>query len=367
MAHPQSVGAVRFGAISRDSEADQEQDVGTGMTANQNKQLGAHTIVLRLNGIATALGDGLAGEGFLRDPTGSWRPLVDDGLNMVEEQCVRIHDELAARIFGSLDHYYALLPTTPLFLSEAGLNSESPLGRDVFEQLLQKFANFPELNRFLYLYDCRMLVSAVQECTKEVSQLTGEFYRILNVEPFFTPGIVVEDGTRWSVSPIVTNLTATLGFLFIRMHSLLDYLAKLARETESLITDFTTYPRLASSNFLFGQRSKLRVNRHPGSLFEPCAEVAEVELVRNLLIHDGLLDDMPKAYEVIRDGVVVERFVLMPDRRDGQLERFKNRRLFYGREDKINLRLAGLVRTFQSREVETLRVICSNLAPSIDE
>jgi hypothetical protein len=332
--------------------------------ASQPEPLAPHSIVLRLDGVASTLADGLAGEGFVLDPMGGWRPLVDDGLYAVEEQCVRLHDELAGRIFGSLDYYYSLLPASPIFLAEAGLNSEAPVGRELFEQLLQKFATFPELNRFLYLYDCRMLISAIQECTKEVSQLTGEFYRILNLEPFFTPGIKLEDGIRWSTSPIVTNLNATLGFLFVRMHSLLDYLAKLAREAENLRTDFVVYPRLASANFLFGQRSRLRMNRRKNSLFEPCEEVAEVELVRNLVIHDGLLDDMPKAYEVIRGGVAVERFMLMPDRKDGQFERFKNRRLFYGREDKINLRLASLVRAFQARQVETLKGIRSGLNPA---
>jgi hypothetical protein len=63
--------------------------------------------------------------------------------------------------------------------------------------------------------------------------------------------------------------------------------------------------------------------------------------------------------------VAIERFVLMPDRKDGQLERFKNRRLFYGREDKINLRLAGLVRAFQAREVETLKGIRLGLDTSV--
>lgn len=327
------------------------------MTANRPEQIGPGSIVLRLNGVATAAADGLTGDGFLRDSMGSWRPLVDDSLYAVEEQCVRLHDELAARIFGSLRNYHALLPTAPVFLAEAGLNSESPLGRVLFEQLLQKFNAFPEINRFLYLYDCRMLVSSIQECTKEISHLTGEFYRILNLEPFFTPDIVQPDGVRWSTSPTITNLHATLGFLFIRMHSLLDYLAKIARETENLRADFSIYPRLSSSNFLFGHRHKLRLIQRKGSLFEPCDEVAEVELIRNLLIHDGLLDDMPKAYEVIQGGLAVERFVLMPDSKDGQFDRFKNRRLFYSREDKVNLRLAGLVRAFQEREVETLKGI----------
>lgn len=293
---------------------------------------------------------------------GSWRPLAEDGLHEVEAECVQLHQELAASIFGSIAHYHSLLPLAPIFLAEAGLNSESALTREQFEQMLVRCAGQPELNRFLYLYDVRSLVAAVQECTKEVSQLTGEFYRILNLEPFFTPDVTVPDGVRWSTSPTVTTLNSTLGFLFIRMHSLLDYLAKLAREIDELRSEFKTYPRLASANFLFGQRRRLKIGALAGSLFEPCEEVAEVELVRNLLIHDGLLDDMPKAYEVIEDGAVVERFMLLPDRRAGRFERFGNRHRFYGGEDKINLRLAGLVKRFQLRAATTLGALRSQLA-----
>ena len=318
-------------------------------------------IVLRLDGIPTQPAAGFKGEGFIRDPMGNWRPLVDDGLYAVEDQCVRLHDELADRIFDGLNRYYALLPYAPIFVAQAGLNSESPISREQFEKLLHEFAGFPELNRFLYLYDCRKLVSGIQECTKEVTQLVGEFYRIFNCEPFFTSGVHLEDGVRWSTSPTVTNLTATIGFLFIRMHSLLDYLAKVARETESLQTDFNRYPRFSSSGFLFGHRNRLRVNKSPGSIFETCEEISEIELIRNLVIHDGLLDDMPKAYEVIEGGKAIERFVLMPDRKNGQFERFKNRHLFYGGEDKINLRLAGLVRALLAREVETLKCIRAGL------
>jgi hypothetical protein len=168
--------------------------------------LGPDSPVLQLNGVPTRFADGVAGDCFLQTPEGSWRPLEDDGLYSVEAECVALHDDLAASIFGGLDAYWKLLPHVPPFLSQAGLNSEAPIGRDDFEKALDKLAAFPELNRFLYLYDCRVLVSAIQECTKEVSQLTGEFYRILNLEPFFTPGLPVEDSIRWSTSPTVTAL-----------------------------------------------------------------------------------------------------------------------------------------------------------------
>lgn len=318
-------------------------------------------MVLHVNGIPSRLRDGRNDAGFLLEPMGSWRPLDDDGLYAVKEECVRLHHVLAASVFNGIERYHASLPGLPSFLSEAGLNSESSVTREQFERAIQRLATFPDLNRFLYLCDVRSLVAAVQECTKEVSQLTGEFYRILNLEPFFTPEIAQQDGLRWSTSPNVTRLNSTLGFLFIRMHSLLDYLAKLARETEGLPLDFSSYPRLGSANFLFGQRKRLEMGAPRGSLFEPCDEVHEVELVRNLLIHDGLLDDMPKAYEVIDGGAAVERFLLFPDRRNGRLERYRNRHRFFGQEDKINLRLAGMVKRFQERQVVTLRVLRERL------
>ena len=68
---------------------------------------------------------------------------------------------------------------------------------------------------------------------------------------------------------------------------------------------------------------------------------------------------MPKGYEVHENGCVVERFILMPDRRGKQFDRFVNRSLFYGTEDKINLRLPQLIEEFQTRLLKTLELILS--------
>ncbi len=63
---------------------------------------------------------------------------------------------------------------------------------------------------------------------------------------------------------------------------------------------------------------------------------------------------MPKVYKVISGGTTVEKFVLFPDMTGGRLARFKNRSLFFGAEDKINLRLPTLVRDFMKRQAATL-------------
>ena len=111
--------------------------------------LGPDSPVLHLNGVPTRFGDGVARLLF-PGTEGSWRPLMDDGLYSVETECVPLHDDLDAAIFGGLDAYWKLLLSSPL-LSQAGLDSEAAIRRDDFEKALVKLADIPELNRFLYL------------------------------------------------------------------------------------------------------------------------------------------------------------------------------------------------------------------------
>jgi hypothetical protein len=212
------------------------------------------------------------------------------------------------------------------------------------------------------LYDCRKLISGIQECTKEVCFLVGEFYRSLNLDQLFYPPLAEPDGVRWITSPVVTSLTAMLNVIFIRLHSLLDYTTKLVHEIEHLRQDFSTYPKLSSSSIQFGDRRRTGWGEEPGTLFEFSEPMREIELVRNLVIHDGLLDDMPKVYKVVKDGRTVEKFVLMPDRTGGRFDRHRNRALFYSGDDKINLRLPTLISQFQVRQLVTLERALIRLA-----
>ncbi len=196
---------------------------------------------------------------------------------------------------------------------------------------------------------------------KELIQMTGEFYRTLNIKALFYPPIRQDDGIRYNTSPTVTKLFALLTFIFVRMHSLLDYVVKLALEAEGMPTDFTKHPKLRSSNEQFGSRKKVSFNNHPGSLFEDCEFITFIETLRNHLIHDGLLDCMPKAYERIENGVAVERFLMIPDMTAGRFDRFGNRNLFFSREDKVNERLPKILEDFQKRLIVTLLEILKRL------
>jgi hypothetical protein len=315
-------------------------------------------VLLSLNGIPTDAPVNSEQVYFIRELQGGWVPIRDNLLYDIENECVQIYDAFDAAIFGDLQLYYEFLNVCPPFLYEAGMNSESRLSKDQFARLLDKL-DHEDVKKALYLFDCRKLISGIQECSKEVMQLQGEFYRTLNLDELFSmPSVKKEDGISWMTSPVVTNLHAILGFIYIRLHSLLDYITKLGVEIEYIKTDFSGYPRLASKNVQFGNRRRISIDGANGTLFEDCMLIREVETVRNHVIHDGLLDDMPKAYKVTENSVVVEKFILFPDRStEGRFEAFKNRNLFYSRDDKINLRLPYVISEFQQREIVTLQML----------
>lgn len=311
------------------------------------------SIFLGLDGIPTRKLP-LKGVPFFQfDPSGTWRISSGDKSFDIEAACIKLHDALAAKIFGNLQNYHRILPRVPEWVFTAGLNSESAVSKVEFERFYTG-ASSEVLHKLLYFYDCRKLVTSIQEATIEIVHLQGEFFKTLNLEELFYPQGVSPDGLRMISSPVTTKLIALINVIFIRLHSLLDYMTKLIYEVEHIRTDFTEYPRLSARSKLFGDRRDISLNLEEGTLFQPCFMITEIETFRNLIIHDGFLDDMPKAYELRSEGNVKERFILMPDRIDGRLTVFKNRKLFYGAEDKINLRLPTLVSEFQNRLEATL-------------
>lgn len=315
---------------------------------------------LYLNGIPSETPNRAGEPSFAFSPQGTWIFSINNGLSAVETSAVELHSVIEQVLFKDLP-YYGMLPYVPTYVATLGHNSEAAGSKSDFEMLLSLTKEIPELHRFLYLYDCQRLVSAIQECCKEIIQIQGEFYKTLNLEPFFYPVMQHENSIRYSTSPVITKLFAYLSFIFIRMHSLLDYTVKLAMEVQNLRNNFNVYPRMHGRNTQYGNRKVLKLNKKHGTLFEECDFLATIETLRNHIIHNGLLDDMPKGYEEIVNGVVTEKYLLMPDMADGQFEKYSNRNLFYGREDKINLRLPFILTEFMNRQATTLQIIIEDL------
>jgi hypothetical protein len=319
-------------------------------------------IFLNLDGIPSQQPRGDGEVFFFQDGLGTWRLSGGDHSHEAASKCVELADAYQDAIMQGIP-YEQLAYAMPQFVATAGLDSEAPVSSALFQEFLRMTADFPELNRFLYLHDCERLVSSIQECLKEISQITAEFYLALNTEPFFgvTPQPLRDGEVRFLSSAVTTKLFAFLNFLLIRMHSLMDYSVKVATEAERLREDFTKYSRMPSLSVQFGDRKRLGLNGRAGTLFEDCEFITTLETLRNHVIHDAMLDARPKAYERFAGGVAVERFILFPDMTAGRLDRYVNRALFFGKEDKINLRLPALVSQFHRRLASTLDAVLEAL------
>ncbi|RUO32422.1 hypothetical protein [Aliidiomarina soli] len=326
---------------------------------NNSSEQEMENIYLSLSGIPVSTAEILEGQlYFSRDPQGAWYPTSGNKLYEIDTACAHLQNDLAKIIFGSLDLFYEFLRASPELLSTAGTNSESQISKDVFNQIISSLPKDLPVHKALYLFDCRKLVSGIQECSKEIMQLQGEFFQALNLEQLFYPTIEEEDGLRFVTSPVVTKIHALLGFIFIRLHSLLDYATKLAFETENLKSNFNSYPKLASKGLLFGDRRKLTLNNTENTLFEDCSLINKIQTLRNHIIHDGVLDDEPKVYRLISAKQCIEKFVLIPDQdENGRFYTHKNRNLFYGSDNKINEQLPFLIEEFQARLLKTVDLL----------
>lgn len=328
------------------------------MTENEILMQENEPTYLQLNGIPLQSPSSVEAIHFYRDPQGAWLPSRDNLSNDIDFECISLGDAFAIRVFGNANAYYSTIETTPLSLIQAGQDSESPVSSLGFATIMRDQPDGSAILKLMYVQDCRHLITCIQECVKEVLYLQGEFYRALNLDILFFPPTKDPDGLRWISSPTVTSIHATLGFIFIRLHSLLDYVTRLAFEVEHFRSAIGRYEHLASRGIQFGGRNKLALNNTANSLFERCELLIEVELLRNRIIHEGFFDDLPKVYKHVQKGATVEKFILFPDRgREGQFERVKARCLFFSREDKINLRLPAMISEFQSRLLKTLKLI----------
>ncbi len=316
--------------------------------------------ILNLDGIATAKPPG-SGLFFRNIPLEGWCISRGDRSYEIGDLCRDLDYGFRSAIMEDVE-YEMLVGAMPQFVAEGGLSADCPVGSGMFEQFLAKFPESSEINKFLYFYDCERLVSSVSQCLMEVNSAMGDFYYTLNMD--FRESNATRlgrDGVVTTRSGRVTRLMAYLNFIFIRLHSLLDYSVKLAVESESIKTDFSRYPKMRSLSAQFGHRRDVSFNGAAGTLFERCPFIDAVETLRNHVIHDGLLEEQPKLFERVDNGVVVERFVLFPDMTDGRFDRYGNRNLFYGGEDKINLRLPDFVLEFQARLEATLALIVEGL------
>lgn len=276
----------------------------------------------------------------------------DGILSDLDLECVRLYDEFRDRIFADVDNYYRVLRTLPIWVREAGLNSDDGIGRNDFDALLKEVSTVrnekaganmtPELlNRYLYLADCHSLIAAIQNRSIQVKwDLVSFFRELADLNPSSHLSRNAGDGVYWiSGDGPPSRLFASLTSGIVKLYSILDLTTKVAAELHSLATDFSRYPRLKSRPVLYEGASLKELS--PIDSSQPSFK--RLLVLRNDLIHSGGWEPSPKVFYRIKSSTIDEKWILLPDcDESGTPETYNNRRLFFARGQKANVEFPKL-------------------------
>lgn len=239
----------------------------------------------------------------------------------LDDELVSLYDKLRDTFFHNIDEFYKGLSYMPVFVQEAGQNSNCALTADVFCKWIQdeKYKKIENFNKYLYLVDCQFLVGTIQNL------LSGMEDAFVNY--------------------------------FIKAYSILDMLCKLSFEIQNPQEDFSKYRKMKSADLLWGARKNLVINGSENTLFEKCDLVSMIESMRNEVVHNGTWELNPKAYIRFENGKPVERFMFFPDISQGRLATVKGRKHFFGYRTKVNDILPRIHAECKNRLLNTIRLL----------
>lgn len=281
----------------------------------------------------------------------------EDKTKEIENRCNELRNKLAIKIFGSIERYHQLLPS-PIYpvVALMGIDAEAKISKEEFEKFLRTFKDQELLNKCLYFFDTENIISTIQNSVLETKVLIGEFYKELNQNSFLVlPNYTtVETGFQYASGFHVTRLTSTVNHLFINLYSQMDFVTKLIYEFENLHIDFNKYPKLKSKDIQFGDSKKTSFKDKKDTLFELTDNIRIIMYLRNEIVHNASIDNIPKVYQNIADKKIIEKFVLLPDFDKGIIKSFVNRKRFFDQDTKLNEILPDMISEFWTKLLQTL-------------
>lgn len=283
-----------------------------------------------------------------------------DSINYeLDNELVALYDTFRDLFFSDTDAYYAELCTLPIFVQDAGQSSDCALKKDFFMKLLKEYAEkHPNIYKYLYLVDCQYLIGTIQNL------LSGMEYSFIN---FYTKLSNTKNTSEFNDEPTTvimeisnnaTEITTLIESYFVKAYSILDMVCKIAYELEFVMNDFSAYKKLKSSELLWGDKKKLKINSTPHTIFEKCKLITMIESLRNEIVHNGSWELRPRIFTSYKENKIIERFIFFPDITEkGHLETAKNRRHFFGDGLKVNEILPKIHNEFLHRLLNTIALL----------
>lgn len=256
--------------------------------------------------------------------------------NELDNELVVLYDKLRDLLFPDTDKYYEQIDSAPIFVQEAGYNSDCALSSEQLLELIDVFKdNIPDLYKHLYLVDIQFLISTIQNLLDSMNYAFTNYYvQISDIE--VTEGLKRSDNTVLMLNSYEARCICSLvETYFTKAYSILDMLTKIEYEFENKYEVFDSFKKTKSANILWGHRKQLNIEKE-NTVFGRSNTVKLIESLRNEVVHNGSLEQHPRVFIKYADNEIVERFILIPDYIDGVLVTTKSRKHFFSQENKVN-------------------------------
>lgn len=205
----------------------------------------------------------------------------------IQETCIGTYDIFRNHIFTDID-YYTIEGLVPLWIRDAGNSAESGITKEIFERFVKENNNILT-HKFLYYYDCDMLVASLQDRFSIINSLIENFYKKIPLKSAYE--MADFDSATMSISPMDADIFAYLNSIFIFLGSSFDMITKIACELNKIATiDYSIYPKLKSNNILFGDKNSIDERLKENTIFSHPTIVKKIESIRNRIVHNGSFD-----------------------------------------------------------------------------
>ncbi|MEE0517732.1 MAG: hypothetical protein UC708_07610 [Anaerovoracaceae bacterium] len=283
-----------------------------------------------------------------------------DSINYaLEGECVCLYDTFRNIVFDNQDEYYREVYSLPIWVQDAGQNSDCSISAYTFEQWIRE-SKVPNLYKHLYLVDCQFLVGTVQNLLCALEDTFIRYYKVIasfEDDDRYSGDLIDADGTIMLLSETAIRAASMIETYFTKAYSILDIICKICYEIQFIQEDFDSYKKIKSADILWGARKKLTINNTENTIFEKCELISTIEAIRNEIVHNGTWELNPKIFIRFENEQVQERFMLFPDFTQGHLATVKSRKHFFSSGIKVNDILYQIHSEFKRRVLTTLALI----------
>lgn len=280
---------------------------------------------------------------------------AEDNKYEIDGELVTLYDKFRDLFFPDTNAYYEELYLLPIYAQTAGIDSDCCLSSKRFVEFFDmSLKHNPNLYRHIYLNDCQFLISTVQNLIEAMSDCLCNFYVRLSEIELFQGGSF--DNTIVTLSSYQSrHLCFLVETYFTKAYSIMDIFCKIAYEFENPMKDFSKYNKMNCADILWGDRKRLTINKHPETIFADTSITKMIESIRNEVVHNGTWEIHPKTFLSVKNGEVIERFVLFPDFEQDRLATVKNRKHFFSKGTKVNDILPLIHKEFMALVLNTAK------------